>query len=49
MFGLSADQTAHIIQATMASVLLATCATLLWLHRHRHLIRGCMRKALSHL
>lgn len=49
MIGLSPDQTGHLFYASFASIVLVQCAASVWLHKHRHMIRGTIRKLMSYL
>lgn len=49
MLGISPDQAGHLILAANATVLLTVSAASFWLHKHRHTIRGVIRKLLWYL
>jgi hypothetical protein len=49
MIGLPPLDWGYLILAANTTVLLVTSVASLWLHRHRHLIRGVIRKLLRYL
>jgi hypothetical protein len=49
MLGLSPDQAGHLFIAANASLVLVICAATSWLHKHRHTVRGVIRRLLWYL
>lgn len=49
MLGLTPEQTGDLAHAAMLALVLTSCAAFVWLHKHRHTIRGTIRKLLRYL